>query len=167
MAQQGWIKLHRKIMDNTIIWETSEPYDRRSAWQYLLMMANHEDKDIRIDNNVITIRRGQHYTSMSKLAEKWHWSRNRVDRFLDLLNGAGMVYADRTPRGTLLTIVNYGIYQGECATNGAINETTNGATIEQPTEQPTEHKQEIKNIKNDIRSKEIIPAPPHGGGEWQ
>lgn len=154
-------------MENTIIWNTPEPYDRRSAWQYLIMMANHEDRDIRIDNSVVTIRRGQHYTSMSKLAEKWHWSRNRVDRFLELLTDAGMIHADRTPRGTLVTIVNYGFYQGQCETDGATNETTYGATVGHPTEQPTEHKQELKNYKNDKRRKEIIPAPPCEGGEWQ
>lgn len=167
MAFQGWVKAHRKLMENAIIWETSEPYDRRSAWMYLVMMANHEDKEIRIDNNVITVKRGQHYTSIQKLAEKWHWSRNRADRFLGMLTSANMVYADRTPRGTLLTIVNYGFYQGSWETNGATDEAANGATIGHLSKQPTEHKQELKNVNNDLRKKEIIPAPPHGGGEWQ
>lgn len=167
MAYQGWVKMHRKIMDNAILWETSEPFDRRSAWMYLLMMANHENKDIRIDNNVITIHRGQHYTSIYKLAEKWHWSRNRVDRFLSMLNGAGMILEDRTPRGTLLTIVNYGIYQGSGATNEATSGATNEATIGHVSKLPTEHKQEIYNVNNDLIKKEIIPAPPCEGGDWQ
>lgn len=167
MAFRGWVKLHRKIMENSILWETSEPFDRRSAWMYLIMMANHEQKDIRIDNNVLTVKRGQHHTSIYKLAEKWNWSRNRVDRYLRLLTDAGMIRADRTSRGTLITIVNYGFLQGTWDTDGATVEATDGATIGLPTELPTEPKQEINNSKNDKRKEEIVTAPPARGGVWQ
>lgn len=167
MAFQGWVKLHRKIMENSILWETSEPFDRRSAWMYLIMMANHEKKDIRIDNNVLTVKRGQHYTSIYKLADKWHWSRNRVDRYLGMLTEAGMLQTDRTPRGTLITIVNYEVLQGTWATDEATVEATDEATVGLLSKLPTEHKQELKNVKNEKRRKEIVPAPPCEGGEWQ
>lgn len=166
MELKGWVKMHRKTMENEILWKTSEPFDRRSAWMHLIMMANHEDKEIRIDNKIIIVHRGQHYTSLCKLAEKWHWSRNKVDRFLVLLTEAGMIQADRTPRGTLLTIVNYGVYQDSRDSLEATIETTVEATIGTLSKQPTEHKQEVKNIKNDTRRKENT-ASPVGGSEWQ
>ena len=41
----GWVKIHRQIQDNAI-WMSDEPFDSRSAWIDLILMANHEDKEV-------------------------------------------------------------------------------------------------------------------------
>ena len=125
----GWIKLHRKILDNWI-WDDPE---KLRAWIDILLMVNHEDKQIPFDGHIVTIHKGQRLTSLLKLSERWGWSRNRVDRFLRLLEEAKMVTADRTPNGTVLTVINWALYQDERdtngATDGATNDTTVGATV--------------------------------------
>jgi len=110
MASKGWIKLHRKIMDNEI-WNAPEPFDKRSAWIHLIMMANHEARTICIGNELIELQPGQFFTSIRKLSTIFGWNFKRVMRFFDLLKGAGMIHAEGTAKGTLVTIVNYGVYQ--------------------------------------------------------
>jgi len=107
---KGWITLHRKIQD-CWIWEESEPFDRRSAWIDLLLLANHEDAKVFFDGDLITVQRGQRITSIRKLAERWKWSRTKVTKFLDILEKDGMISRKSDTKKTLLTIENYGIYQ--------------------------------------------------------
>lgn len=108
--KEGWILLHRKIQDNRI-WTDKEPYDKRSAWIDLLMMANHADKNIIVDYKLVMVKRGQIYTSVRKLAERWGWSKDRALKYLRLLETLQMITKDSTNQRTLLTIENYDIYQ--------------------------------------------------------
>ena len=107
---EGWISIHRKIQDNEI-WTSLEPFDRRSAWIDLLMLANHEDKQILMNYQTVTIKRGQCLTSVRKLGERWRWGKDRVLKYLKLLESLKMVQRISTKQQTLLTIENYGKYQ--------------------------------------------------------
>lgn len=112
MASVGWIILHRKI-EECDIWLTDEPYDKRSAWVDLLLSANHEDNDMIFDGHKITIRRGQHITSVRKLSAKWGWGKSKVLSYLRLLEECEMITRNADSRRTLITIVNYDFYQSD------------------------------------------------------
>lgn len=109
---EGWIKLYRQIQDCDI-WDDDEqePFDKRSAWIDLLLLANHKDKQTVFDMKPFVVKRGQRITSIRKLGERWHWSRDRVSRYLKLLESLGMIIKESDSRKTLLTIVNYEVYQ--------------------------------------------------------
>ena len=126
----GWIRLHRQIRKHWV-WQ-GKPFDRRSAWIDLLMMANHAPDKIVQGNQVIDVDRGERITSESKLAERWGWGRTKVRGFLQLLVKDGMIENIKESRKrTRIKICNYGIYQGsennERTTNEqrANNERTN------------------------------------------
>ena len=152
----GWIKLYRQLQD-CWIWLDKEPFDKRSAWVDLLLTANHSEKKILFNGELITIKRGQILTSVRKLSAKWKWSVNKVYRFLKLLESDEMLQKESDKDRTLLTIVNYSIFQCCEYTNGNSNGNTNGNSdeytsetpAETPTNTPTEHKQEDKNNKNE------------------
>lgn len=152
----GWIKLYRQLQD-CWIWLDKEPFDKRSAWVDLLLTANHSDKKILFNGELITVKRGQILTSVRKLSAKWKWSVNKVYRFLKLLEDDEMLQKESDKDRTLLTIENYSIFQCCEYTNENSNGNTNGNsdkyTSETPTETPTntpaEHKQECKEYKND------------------
>lgn len=110
MGQEGYFLVHRKIQD-CWIWTSDEPFDRRSAWIDLIMMANHKDVKLLFDGNLITVERGQRITSIRSLAERWKWGKAKVTEFLRLLENDGMIKKDSDKRRTLLTIVNYEVYQ--------------------------------------------------------
>lgn len=143
MSNNGWIKLHRKIIDNWI-WDDPE---KLRAWLDILLMVNHENKQIPFNGHIKTIHRGEKLTSLSKLAERWKWTRNRVSRFIDLLCEADMVTADRTANGTLLTVVNYGVYQSQRYTDEATDEAANEATHEATHEAQTRSNKNYKKVK--------------------
>lgn len=109
--KSGWIKLYRKMMEHWI-WKYREPYDRRSAWQYILLEAYFCDSTVFHKGEIIHVERGQFPTSIRDLAEQWMWSKGKVQRFLNDLEAEHMIELNRTKNGTLLTVVNYGFYQG-------------------------------------------------------
>ena len=53
---EGWIKLHRKILDNPIVMKDSE---HLAVWIYLLLNATHKDYDVLFEGKRITLKPGQ------------------------------------------------------------------------------------------------------------
>lgn len=144
MADKGWIKTYRKIQE-CWIWLEKEPFDKRSAWIDLLLTANHADKKLLFNGELITVKRGQILTSVRKLSGRWKWSVNKVYRFLELLISDEMLQKESDNSRTLLTIVNYSVFQ-DCEYT---NEHSNGNSDDTPTNTPSEHKQECKECKED------------------
>lgn len=107
---QGWIKLHRKIKECDLLWN-DKPFSRGQAWIDLLLIANHEDKEIMFDGSVYVIKRGQKLTSIRKLSEQWGWSRTKTTKFLNELEKAQMLTVKSDTKKTVVTIVNYDSYQ--------------------------------------------------------
>ncbi len=159
---RGWIKLYRQIT-GTYIWEANEPFDRRSAWIDLLLMANHEERSFLLRNGQNQIvKEGQLFTSLDHLAAKWHWSRNRVRRYLALISTQGMCTVSGTPSGTLITIVKYGDFQHGRHTDGQANGQTDGQSDGQANGQRTRMYKELINNKN-VKQEEASPASDSGG----
>lgn len=112
----GWIYLHRKLLDCSL-WQGGEAYDRRSAWIDLLLLANHSNKTIVFDGHKMVIERGQYLTSIRKLSERWRWSKDRTVRYISLLEELEMIHRDSNTKRTLITIINYDVYQVSQDTN--------------------------------------------------
>jgi len=125
---KGWIKLSRQIQEH---WIWSDP-EKLKAWIDIILMANHEAKKVEMRDGLITIKRGQFVTSIDKLAKRWGWSKNRVYRFLSLLETDHMVQRKANAYRTTITIVNYGKFQdrqnGNGTTDGSSDETPNGSS---------------------------------------
>lgn len=162
---KGWIKLYRQITD-TYIWEANEPFDRRSAWIDLLLMANHEERSFLLRNGQNQIvQEGQLFTSSGHLAKRWHWSRGRVNRYLVLLSEQGMCKVSGTPSGTLLTLVNYGNFQRGRTANGTANSTTGGAS--DGTTDGTRTRTNIQELYNKNVKQEGAEAPNDSSGGYE
>lgn len=127
MADKGWIKLYRDIQDN-VLWQSDEPFDSKSAWIDLLLMANHKDREVLFNGEAVIVKQGQFITSELKLAKKWHWSKNRVRRYLLMLIKFGMITKESTAKRTTITLVNYSKFQGERTTSGTTDGTSNETT---------------------------------------
>lgn len=134
----GWIKIHRQIQ-NCLIWD-DKPFNMASAWIDLLLLANHKDKETIFDKKPILVKRGQRITSVRELSERWGWGKDKTLRFLRLLESEKMIVKESDSRKTLLTIVNYGVYQ-DC-------ETENETVIRTLTGQSQATNKNDKNDKN-------------------
>lgn len=107
---EGWISIHRQLQEHWI-WKSKEPFDKRSAWIDLLLMANHKAEKIEFDNAIIEVERGQRITSLKYLADRWNWSRHKVSDFLNRLEQDKMLVQVRDNKKTLISIENYDKYQ--------------------------------------------------------
>ena len=151
MSSNGWIKLHRKLTESWI-WEDPE---KLRAWIDILLMVNHEDKEIEFNGRMVMVERGTRLTSIEKLAARWGWNRKRVMRFLGLLEQTDMVTTKRTPNGTTIKVRNYGKYQGFESARGTTNGTTKRTT--DGTGDGTQTRM-IKNDKESIRTRARVRA---------
>jgi hypothetical protein len=146
----GWIKLHRQIQKHWL-WMSEKPFDKRSAWIDMLLMANHDNNKFVLGNELVEVKRGSFITSELKLMERWGWSKTKVRNFLDLLKRDSMIVKKSDRKKTTITIVNYSDYQDT-----------------QTTEKPQEDHEETakkpqedinKNDKNDKNDKKLVIDP--------
>lgn len=142
MSDKGYIKLYRQIQD-CWIWDTGK-FDKRSAWIDLLILANHSEKKIAFNGECISIGKGQYLTSIRSLAERWGWSKSTVSEFLALLESDLMIKKESDKFRTLLTVINYEVYQGVTDTN----RTPNGTVTRTPTGTVAETNNTLKNERS-------------------
>lgn len=143
MAAQGWIKLHRCIIDNWV-WDCEFSYGQ--AWIDLLMKACHKPNKLMIKGQMISLERGQQARSEVTLAKEWKWSRGKVRRFLSRLEGDSMIVHQTDNLTSIITICNYDSFQGGDTADGTADGTANG--------QQTVHKQEVKNLRSEEDKKD-------------
>ena len=108
-ALTGWIKLHRKIQEHWL-WQ-DKPFDKRSAWIDMLLMANHDCNRFLLGNELVEVERGSFMTSELKLMERWGWSNTKLRNFLSLLQKDGMIIKISDNKKSTITIANYNDYQ--------------------------------------------------------
>ena len=154
----GWISIHRKIQQSDI-WLDKEPFDKRSAWIDLIMMANHEDKQILFNGKFIEVKRGEKITSLKQLSDRWRWSTGKVKRFLNLLESGSMIELKTKRRYTSYKVVNYNVYQNEDISKRNENETkTKRKRNEDETKTETNN-----NINNELimnnNTTGVVPPP--------
>ncbi len=111
MAEKGWISIYRKIRESWV-WKEKK-FDKTHAWIDLLLSASHKDKKIFFDGNLYEIDRGSFITSIRKLCEHWGWSNTKVKKFLNLLQNDEMITYKSDTKKTIITIVNYNVYQDQ------------------------------------------------------
>lgn len=149
---QGWIKFHRKILDNEI-WHDVTAF---RLFTLLLLKASHKDG---VKTRGIEINRGQYLRSYSKLSEDLEYMEGRsrkkipkstIERKVKKLIDEGMVSVSETVSGTLFTILKYDSYQGideePKADSGTVEETIAGQTRDDCGTDAGQE-QELKNLR--------------------
>lgn len=133
----GWIKLHRKIVD----WEWFTSPSTLQLFIYLLLRANKEDKKWR----GILIKRGQLVTSVATISEETKLSTQQVRTSLNRLKSTNEITSKTTNRFTLITVCKYESYQ---LYEEAEQQTKQQALQQTNNKQITNKQQQLKNNKN-------------------
>lgn len=122
--KQGYIKIFRSLLDNPI-W-CIKPFAKGQAWLDILMLTNHKTGYIRIKNGeMLTIKRGECGVSVKGLANRWGWSRGKVQRFFDLLVEQEMIQQTIQDKHSTIRVLRFNDFQND-TTNSTTNDTTNG-----------------------------------------
>ncbi|WP_053073911.1 conserved phage C-terminal domain-containing protein [Bacillus sp. LL01] len=149
--QQGWIKLHRDLLDKPI-WLESTP-EQKTILITLLMMANHQGKQWEWKGEIYEIKPGQFITSLESIAHKCgkgisvqnvRTSLKRFEKYKFLTNKS-------TNKNRLITLINWGVYQG------SDSELTNKLTGNQ--QATNKQLTTNKNVKNEENEKEKDNTP--------
>ena len=123
MNNNGWVKLHRKILDNPI----SRKPAWFSVWVTLLLLANHDDEHTFIWNGrQIELKEGQFITGRKTLSEQTGVPETTIERILDYLESSGQIGQQKNTKNRLITILNWETYQkvdNKRTTNGQQTDT--------------------------------------------
>ena len=106
---EGWVAIHRQL-NNNWLWK-DKPFSKGQAWIDILLRVNHEKAKVLIGNQIVDIKQGQTVWSVKGMADKWGWSRKKVDSFLTLLGNDQMLTKESTTKYTLLTVEEWALYQ--------------------------------------------------------
>ncbi len=141
----GFIKLHRKILDNPVVCKDAEYF---AIWGYLLLNATHKDYQTMFKGEKITLNPGQLITGRKVISTKFNINESKVQRVLKKLENEQQIEQQTSNENRLITILNWSEYQqGEQQYELPVN---NERTT---SEQPVNTNKNVKNVKN-INNKE-------------
>lgn len=148
---QGWIKLHRCLMEKPI-WTESTP-EQKTILITLMMMANHQGKEWEWKGQKYIASPGQFVTSLDSIVKKCGKgiSVQNVRTALLRFEKYEFLTSEPTNKNRLITIVNWGFYQG-------IDDEANKQTDRQLTSNQQATNKQLttnKNVKNEKNDKKV------------
>lgn len=144
----GWIKLHRKILDNPVVCKDAE---HLAIWMYLLLNATHTNYDSMFKGNRITLMPGQLITGRKSISSTLKINESKVQRVLKLFENEQQIEQQASNQNRLITILNWGLYQNN---EQQIEQQLNNERT--TTEQQLNTNKNDKNVDNDEKVKEDI-----------
>lgn len=158
----GYIKLHRGWRDSEIF---KGEFSRADAWVWLIENACWQPSRTRVKGSSVALERGELSFAQRFLAEKWGWSKSRVDRFIAELREEGMIETRSKIGATaghnagqgqsIIKLCNYDKYQSNDAAQWGNDEPESGAMSGQQRGKEEEGK-EGKKEKNNIRAHSLF-----------
>lgn len=156
--KNGWIKLHRKLLDNPIIMKDA---DHLAVWMYLLLNATHAEYPALFKGQKIMLAPGQLITGRKSIADKLAINESKVTRILDAFKSEHQIEQQTSNKNRLISILNWDFYQSS-EQQDELQMNNNRTT----SEQQVNTNKNIKNIKNEKNvinnmpdSDEPEPAP--------
>ncbi len=150
----GFIKLHRKILK----WEWYSNINTRLLFLHLLIAANWEDTKYK--NR--TIKRGQLCTTVKELATNNQQTIQQTRTALSNLQSTNEITIETTPQFSIITVVNYDLYQANNKPNNT--QITNNQQTTQQTSVAQNNKPTL--LYKEIRNKEHKNNAPKMSSEY-
>lgn len=103
----GYVLNHRAVYENPAFKDMVEA----SVFIWMFTMAAWQPTRVRYKERVVNLGRGDLAISVRDFAQKWGWSRGRVEKFLKRLEKEDMVKTGGKTGVNVITICNYDKYQ--------------------------------------------------------
>ena len=142
----GWIKLHRKTINSAIF---DNPHLLK-MWIWCLLKATHDEYEQMVGLEKITLKQGQFITGRNKGSAELSVNQSTWYKHIKTLEKMQMVELKSNNKKTVVTIVNWALYQGNennCNNKITTKEQQNNNKITTKEQQNNTNKN-IKNIKN-------------------
>lgn len=105
---EGWIKIHRKILENPVVCKDSETF---SIWLFLLLSATHQEIPAVFKGEKITLKKGQLITGILSISKKLKINKDKVQRTLKCFETDKQIVQETSNKNRLITILNWEQYQ--------------------------------------------------------
>ena len=96
---EGWIKIHRKILDNPIVCKDSQTY------------ATHQEVPVVFKGQKIILKKGQLITGILSISKKLLINKDKVQRTLRCFEVDKQIEQQTSNKNRLITIVRWNEYQ--------------------------------------------------------
>jgi len=116
----GWIKLHRKILDNPIFLKP----DLYQLFSYCLLRANHNETKIIWNGKEEILEKGCFITGRKVIADALKQKEGTIYDRLKVLRNLEMITVKSNNKFSVVKVLNYSIYQGEDTEIPANNQIT-------------------------------------------
>ncbi|UPK42484.1 hypothetical protein [Paenibacillus pabuli] len=136
----GWIKLHRKTMDNPIVCKDA---DHLAVWIYLLTNATHKEYPAVFAGEKIMLQPGQLITGRKTIGEKFSVHESKVQRILKKFETEQQIEQRSSNNKRLISILSWSDYQSSEQQNE--QQMNNQRTTD---EQPVNTNKNVKNLIN-------------------
>ena len=142
--RDGYIKLHRKILDNPI----SKKSDYAWLWTVLLLKANHKETKFVFNNETLILKPGQLLTGRKKLASETGINESQIYKILNFLEKEHQIEQQKTNKFTVITVLKWANYQGDKTKKEQQKEQPSNNQVTTKEQQSNTYKND-KNVKND------------------
>lgn len=144
----GWIKIHRSLLKKAYF----KNQKKLTLWIYLLLKANHEERDEALGGKKIKCKPGQFTTGRRQIAADLGISESYVEKLLNFLQKEEhQIDQLKTSTNRLITILKWKQYQGGVTTKRQQKDnrvTTKRHTIRSKEDSNTIVRNSEKKIKN-------------------
>ena len=143
-SNNGWIKLHRKIIDSAVF----ENPKILKLWIWCLCKASHKGYESMVGNQIVVLQEGQFIFGRKKASSELKIKESMVYKYIKLLEKLEMINIKSNKKFSIITIEKWAFYQFD---NDEEQQQRNnkGTTKEQ-------QRNTNKNVKNVKNVKEII-----------
>ena len=157
----GWIKLHRQIIDSKVFANA----ELLKTWIYILSRASHSDVIYEDMNGVIVkLEPGQLATGRLSMSSDLKITPSKADRHIKKLKSERMIEQLATGRGSIITVLNWSIYQESNSQRTADEQPANSprTTSEQPanTYKNVNNENNGENVKKETIGEDPEPLKP-------
>jgi hypothetical protein len=103
----GWVKLHRKILDNPICRKPNYSW----LWVVLLLKANHKEHSFIWNNEKQICKKGQLLTGRKELSNETGIKEGTIETILNYFESQHQIQQQKTTKFRLISVLNWEEYQ--------------------------------------------------------
>lgn len=153
---EGWIKIHRKILENPIICKDS---DYLAVWIYLLLNATHKEIPALFKGKKIILQKGQLITGRKSMASQLKISESKIFRIINDYKSEQQIEQQTSNKNSLITILNWDKYQQiEQQNEQQMNNKRTTNEQQMNTNKNVKNDKNVKNGRNNISASEETPS---------
>lgn len=136
---QGWISLHRKMLQSDIF-QNEKMF---KIFMYCLMKATHKERKQRVGMQVIDLEKGQFIFGRNVAASELNMNESTVYQYVKILEEDGAITIDSNNKFSVVSVVNWEFYQ---------DNNNNVTTKEQQNNNKITTKEQQNNTNNNVNN---------------